>query len=66
MIVERLEAANQRLLRKILDILWKDKITNVRKRDLTEQDMLEHIIKEGSGDWDMHTVWKMGGLLRRH
>lgn len=40
---KRLEEADQRWLRKTLHISWKDKVTNARLWELTEQNMLENI-----------------------
>jgi len=42
----KFEAAHYRWLRKILQISWKDKVTNKKVRELAQQGLLEDIIRE--------------------
>ena len=42
----KLEVAHHRWLRKILRITWRDKVTNEKIRELTQQEKLEDIIRE--------------------
>ena len=52
----KLEAAHHRWLRKILCITWRDKVTNERIRELTQQEKLEDIIRERRLRWTGHVM----------
>ena len=55
---KKLEAAHHRWLRQILNISWKDKVTNVKVRELTGMPTLEDIIRERRLRWAGH-IWMM-------
>jgi len=52
----KLEAAHHRWLRKILNISWKDKVTNEKVRELAQQGILEDIISERRLRWAGHVM----------
>jgi len=52
----KLEAAHHRWLRKILHISWKDKTTNDKVRELTQQAKLEDIVRERRMRWTGHVM----------
>jgi len=52
--MKRLEAAHHRWQRKILGIVWRDKITNVEVRRRTGMDQLEDIIRKRQLQWLGH------------
>ena len=52
----KLEAAHHRWLRKILRITWRDKVTNEKIRELTQQEKLEDIIRERRLRWTGHVM----------
>ena len=56
--MKRLEAAHHRWQRKILGIVWRDKITNVEVRRRTGMDKLEDIIRRRRLQWLGH-VYRM-------
>ena len=56
--MKRLEAAHHRWLRQILNISWKDKVTNLKVRELTDMPTLEDIIRERRLRWAGH-IWRM-------
>jgi len=56
---KKLEAAHHRWLRKILRISWKDKVTNERIRQLTQQPQIEDVIRERRMRWTGHLL-RMG------
>jgi hypothetical protein len=52
----KLEAAHHRWLRKILHITWKNKVTNEKVRELTQQGNLEDTIRERRLRWTGHVM----------
>jgi len=58
----KLEAAHHRWLRKILHILWKDKVTNDKVRELAQRGILEDTNSERRLRWAGHFM-RMDGEL---
>ena len=52
----KLEAEHHRWLRKIRRITWRDKVTNEKIREQTQQEKLEDIIRERRLRWTGHVM----------
>jgi len=53
---KKLKAARHRWFRKILRILWKDKVTNEKVRALSQQGKLEDVVRERRLRWTGHMM----------